>query len=142
MVNHISLCIILQFSLNTLQICFNLFQPETFKHFSHFTVNLLKKKKVKKKKRNIYFFFKQHHFRASKNLLSSEFCMCLKYLQGLNKEKEKRENVKNSFWVYSIKKNRWWVITVCMIACPTRLRPINIGIAVHGPMGIWMLQQC
>lgn len=28
-------------------------------------------------------------------------------LSGLNKEKEKRENVKNSFWVYSIKKNRW-----------------------------------
>ena len=29
------------------------------------------------------------------------------FLQGLNKEKDKRENVKNSFWVYSIKKNRW-----------------------------------
>ncbi|XP_062574316.1 muskelin-like isoform X1 [Saccostrea cucullata] len=28
-------------------------------------------------------------------------------LSGLNKEKEKRENVKNSFWVYNIKKNRW-----------------------------------
>ena len=29
------------------------------------------------------------------------------FIQGLSKDKEKRDNVKNSFWVYNINKNRW-----------------------------------
>lgn len=28
-------------------------------------------------------------------------------LSGLSKEKDKRENMKNSFWVYDIVKNKW-----------------------------------
>ncbi len=29
--------------------------------------------------------------------------------QGLSKDKDKRDNVKNSLWVYDIKKNKWYV---------------------------------
>ena len=28
-------------------------------------------------------------------------------LQGLSKDKEKRDNVKNSLWIYDINKNKW-----------------------------------
>ena len=33
-----------------------------------------------------------------------QFCVLLK---GLSKDKDRRENVKNSLWVYNINKNKW-----------------------------------